>query len=85
MKALSSDTSLKAEQIQINLIRKSSISRRLRVVNSLVQTTRWLSWRAVCESYPDQTDQFLVERYVSLLYDNESLARRVADRLFRKA
>jgi len=72
MKTLSSDTSLKAEQVQINLICKSSIAKRLRAVNSLVQTTRWLSWRAVSELYPDQTEQFLVERYVALLYGDES-------------
>jgi methionine aminopeptidase len=85
MKTLSSDTSLKAEKMQIKLIRESSISKRLRTVNSLVKTTRWLSWRAISERYPGQTDQFLVERYVSLLYDDESLARRVARRLFGKA
>ncbi len=85
MKTLSPDTSLKAEQIQINLIRESSISKRLRAVNSLVQRTRWLSWRAISERYPDQADQFLVERYVTLLYGDESLARRVAHRLFGKA
>jgi methionine aminopeptidase len=85
MKALSSDKSLKAEQMQINLIRESSISKRLRAVNSLFKKTRWLSWRAISERYPDQTDQFLVERYVSLLYEDESLARKVAHRLFRNA
>lgn len=85
MKTLSSDTSLKAEQMQIKLIRESSISKRLRAVNSLVKTTRFLSWRAILERYPDQTDRFLVERYLSLLYDDESLARRVVHRLFGKA
>lgn len=85
MKTLSSDTSLKAEQVHINLIRKASISKRLRAVNSLVRTTRRLSWRAVSERYPDQTEQVLVERYVSLLYGDESLARRVAHRLFGEA
>jgi methionine aminopeptidase len=85
MKTLSSDTSLKAEQMQIKLIRKSSIYKRLLAVNSLVQTTRWLSWRAISERYPGQTEQFLVERYLSLLYDDESLTRRVAHHLFGKA
>jgi methionine aminopeptidase len=85
MKTLWSDTSLKAEQMQINLIRKSSISKRLRAVNSLVQTTRWLSWRAISERHADQTEQFQVERFISLLYGDESLARRVGHRLFGKA
>jgi len=84
MKTLSSDTSLKAEQMQIKLIRESSISKRLLAVNSLVQTTRWLSWQAISERYPGQTEKFLVERFVSLLYGDESLARRVAHRLFGK-
>jgi hypothetical protein len=82
---LSSDTRSKAEQIQIDLIPQSSISKRLPAVGSLIQTTRWLSWRASLERYPYQSERFRVERYVSLLYDNENLARRVADRLFGKA
>jgi methionine aminopeptidase len=82
MKTLSADTGLKAKQIQITLIRESSISKRLRTVNSLVQATRWLSWRAISERYSDQNERFRIERYVSLLYDDEPLARRVARRLF---
>ena len=85
MNTLSADTSLKVEQVQITLIRDSSISKRLRAVNSLVQTTRWLSWRAISERYPDQSEQFLVARFISLLYDDKSLAWRVARRLFGKA
>ncbi|MGB7295983.1 MAG: hypothetical protein WBC70_10375 [Candidatus Aminicenantales bacterium] len=82
MKTLSADTSPKAEEIQISLIRESSIFKRLRTVNSLVQATRWLSWQAISERYYDRNERFRVERYVSLLYDDESLARRVARRLF---
>lgn len=50
MRTLSSDTSVKAEQVHIELIRKASIYRRLEMVNSLIKTTRrrlapfyWLS------------------------------------------
>ena len=85
MKTLSSDTDPKVEQMQIQLIRKSSISKRLAAVNSLVRTTRWLSWRAITERYSDQPEQFQVERFISLLYGDESLARRVGHRLFGKA
>jgi len=82
MKTLSSDTDPQAERMQVKLIRESSISKRLRAVRSLVQTTRWLSWQAVSERYSDQTERFRVERYVSLLYGDESLARRVTRYLF---
>jgi hypothetical protein len=85
MKTLTSDTDPQAERMQVKLIRESSISKRLWAVHSLVQTTRWLSWKAVSGRYSDQTERLRVERYVSLLYDDESLAKRVARRLFGEA
>jgi len=85
MKTLTSDTDPQAERMQVKLIRESSISKRLWAVHSLVQTTRWLSWKAISERYSDQTERLRIERYLSLLYDDESLARRVARRLFGEA
>jgi len=82
MKTSASDTARKAEKIQIDLLRKASISKRLQMVNSLVQTTRWLSWQAICERYPNETERFRLERFLSLLYNDESLAHEVGHRLF---
>lgn len=82
MKVPASDTDRQAEKVHIDLLRKASISKRLRLVNSLVQTTRWLSWQAICERYSNETEQSRVERFFVLLYKDESLARKVRHRLF---
>ena len=84
MKETASDTDRQAERIQIDLLREASISKRLQMVNSLVQTTRWLSWQAICERYPNQTERFRLERFLALLYSDESLAHEVGHRLFGK-
>ena len=77
MKTLSPDTSVKAEKIQIELIRRASISKRLQAVNSLVKTTWKLSWLGIIERYPNETHDFLVGHFVHLLYGDESLAQKV--------
>ena len=84
MKGSTSDTVLKAEKIQIDLLREASISKRLQLVNSLVKTARWLSWQAICERYAGETERFRLERFLVLLYNDESLARNVGHRLFGK-
>lgn len=78
MKTLSPDTSVKAEQIHIELIRKAPVYRRLEMVNSLVKTTRRLSWNGICERYPNDTLKNRVKRFVSLLYKDDSLAEIIA-------
>jgi len=82
MKELASDTDRQAEKIQIDLLREASISKRLQLVNSLVQTTRWLSWQAICERYPNETDRYRLERFLALLYNDETMAQKVGQRLF---
>lgn len=83
MKTLSPDTNAAAEKIQIELIRKSSVSRRLQTVNSLVKTTRRLSWLGILERYPNETYEFYIEYFVSLLYNDAALARKVRSHLIR--
>lgn len=78
MRTLSSDTSVKAEQVHIELIRKSSVYRRLEMVNSLVKTTRQLSWNGICERYANDTLASRIKRFFSLLYKDESLAATIA-------
>jgi hypothetical protein len=84
MKEPASDTDRQAERIQIDLLREASISKRLQMVNSLVRTTRWLSWQAICERYPNETERFRLERFLALLYNDESLAQKVGHRIFGK-
>lgn len=82
MKDTASDTNRRAEKIQIDLLREASVAKRLQLVNSLVKTTRWLSWQAICERYDGETERFRLERFLVLLYNDESIARNVGNRLF---
>jgi len=82
MKKLVSDTNQQAKKIQIDLLRKASIAKRLHLVNSLVQTTRWLSWQAICERHSGETERFRLERFFTIIYKDEDLARKVGHRLF---
>jgi hypothetical protein len=84
MKTLSPDTSQKAEQVLIDLIRKAPFYKRIEMVNSLIKVTRRLSWRAICERYPDETEEKRIQRFVALLYGDESLAKRVAELAVKK-
>jgi len=59
----SPDTSSQAEKVQIELIRESSVSRRISKVRSLSQTTMYLSRRAI-----QRTNPFLSEREVDLAF-----------------
>ncbi len=77
MKPLSSDTHPEIERIHIEMIRKTPISVRLRMVNSLIQTTRQFSWRGICERYPEETPESRLRRFILLLYGDELLADRL--------
>jgi hypothetical protein len=79
MKTLSSDTHPEAERFHIELIRKANISQRLQMVASLVKTTRQLSWQGICERYPNEREDARIQRFIHLLYGNESLAKQVKD------
>ena len=59
----SPDTAPQAEKVQIELIRKSSVSRRVSTVRSLSQTTMYLSRRAI-----QRANSFLTEREVDLAF-----------------
>jgi len=53
----SSDTDPRAERVQLELIRKSSISRRVSKVRSLSQTTIFLSRRAIKRTNPSMSER----------------------------
>ena len=84
MKTLSPDTSARAEQFHIELIRKAPIYRRLQMVNSLVKTTRLLSWQGICNRYPKETEEEHIKRFISLLYKDETLAQRIQNLVIEK-
>lgn len=77
MKTLFPDADSKTEQFHIELIRKAPFYRRLQLVSSLIKTTRLLAWQGICERHPDETFEFRIERLIYLLYEDESLARKV--------
>ena len=84
MKTLSPDTSTKAEQFHIELIRKAPIFRRLQMVNSLIKKTRLLSWQGICDRYPEERPEERIRRFISLLYRDDALARRIQNLIIEK-
>ena len=54
------------------------------MVNSLIKTTRRLSWRGICERYANETQEARIKRFILLLYGEEILAQRVTDLLVKK-
>jgi hypothetical protein len=84
MKPLSSDTQPQVERIHIEMIRKAPLSLRLQMVTSLIQTTRQLSWRGICERYPQETFESRLRRFILLLYGDEFLADRLINLMTEK-
>lgn len=84
MKTLSIDTHPEAEKFHIELIRKANTSQRLQMVASLVKTTLQLSWQGICERYPNETEDAQIQRFIYLLYEDESLAKRAKDLIILK-
>lgn len=70
----SPDTAPEAERIQIELIRKSSVSRRVSTVRSLSQTTMYLSRRAIQRVNPS-----LTEREVDLAFIANHYGQKLAE------
>jgi len=68
MKTISRDTDASAEKVLIQRLRQTPVYRRLEIVNSLVKTTRRLSWLAIRERYAEETLPALTRRFLSLLY-----------------
>jgi len=83
MRSQSPDTDPQAEKVQIELIRNSSVSRRISKARSLSQTTMYLSRRAIQRRNP-----FLSEREVDLAFIanhyGENLAKRLRVYMERK-
>jgi len=84
MKPLSFDTHPQVERIHIEMIRKAPLSLRLGMVTSLIQTTRQLSWKGICERYPQETLESRLRRFILLLYEDKCLSERVVKLIMEK-
>jgi len=72
----SPDTAAQAEKVQIELIRKSSVSKRVSRVRSLSQTTVYLSRRAIQRANPSLSKQEVDLAFVANHY-GANLAERL--------
>jgi hypothetical protein len=72
----SSDTAPEAEKVQIELIRESSVARRIATVRSLSQTTRYLSRRAIQHANPSLSEREVDLAFVAYHYGDD-LAERL--------
>ena len=72
----SPDTALKAEKVQIDLIRESSISKRISKVRSLSQTIIYLSRRSIQRANPS-----LSECQVNIAFVENHYGEELAERL----
>jgi len=72
----SPDTTPEAEKKQIDLIRESSVSRRMSIVRSLSQTVIYLSRRAIRRARPSLTEREVDITFVANHY-GEELAERL--------
>jgi hypothetical protein len=72
----SPDTTPQAEKVQIELIRKSSVSQRISRVRSLSQMAMFLSRRAIQRANP-----FMCERKVNLAFVEHHYGKDMAQRL----
>ena len=75
-RTLSRDTAPAAEAVQIELLRKASVSRRLALARSLSTTVIELSRRAISRRHPDASDREVLLMWVRIHYGPE-LAQRL--------
>ena len=84
MKTQSRDTRPEVEEIQISLIRKASIAKRIGVVRSLSETTIRLSRRAIARANPELNDRNLDLKFVEYHY-GKTLANNLREYLDKKS
>lgn len=83
MRTQSSDTSPKAERVQIELLRKAGVARRIELTFSLTQSAIELSRQGMQRRYPQASEEELNLLFVEFNYGKE-LAERVRKALSRK-
>ena len=79
----SPDTAPQAERVQIELIRQSSVARRISIVRSLSQTVMYLSRRAIQRANPSLSEREVDLAFVELHYGKD-LAERLRSYMERK-
>ncbi len=79
----SPDTAPQAEKVLIELIRKSSVSRRILRVRSLSQTVMFLSRRAIQRANPSLSEREVDLAFVELHYGKD-LAERLRSYMERE-
>ena len=77
------DTSVDAERVQIDLIRKAPVSRRLHVAWSLTATVISAARQALARAQPHASPQELDLRFVELHYGRDLAAALRADLIRR--
>jgi hypothetical protein len=85
VKTQSPDTRLSAERIQLELIRKASVAKRLALVRSLTKTVLELSWQGIRSRYPEEDHLDSLRRFLYLNYGSEELADRFIQRLAERS
>ncbi|MEO8971845.1 MAG: hypothetical protein ABI406_09645 [Ktedonobacteraceae bacterium] len=83
MRTQSSDTSPEAERVQIDLLRKAGVVRRIELAFSLTQSAIELSRQGMRRRYPLASEEDLNLLFVELNYGKE-LADRVRTALSRR-
>ncbi len=83
MRTQSSDTSPEAERVQIDLLRKAGVARRIELAFSLTQSAIELSRQGMWRRYPYASEEELNLLFVELNYGKE-LADRVRTDLARR-
>jgi hypothetical protein len=84
MKTQSEDTDLQVERMQIDLLRKSTVSRRISIAMSLSETVIDLARRAIRLQNKDLADRDILLRFVAIHY-GPGLANGVEKELRRRA
>jgi hypothetical protein len=80
VEAMLSDTHPDAERVQIELIRKKTVSERFAMIRSLTAFSADLSRRAIARANPDLDDDELRLKFIEINYGTE-LSQRVRDYL----
>jgi hypothetical protein len=78
-----SDTHPDAEKVQIELIRKKTVSERFALVRSITAFTIDLSRRAIAKANPNLSPQELQIKNIELFYGKD-LAQRVREYLLKQ-
>ena len=79
------DTSVEAERVQIDLLRKAPVSRRLHLAWSLSATVISVARRALARAQPHASQQDLDLRFVELHYGPDLAASLRAELIRRQA